>query len=155
DAVVVNQVLAQTPTGFAVVVSAGNERDDKIHARKDVGGNGTWELAFEVPGEDKSTDAFAVSYPPGPGRLTAQMTSADGSAGTAVAPGAWHTDTLERSRVTITSSAPSATGRGVIRFWIDPPVGARPTDRPVISPGTWKLTLRETTNTPMSVHAWI
>jgi subtilisin family serine protease len=151
-AVAIDNALNETPIGFAVVVSAGNERDEEIHARKALAANGTWELEFDVPGKDKQGDFLTVSYPPGAARLTLQVTSPNGSAGTVVAPGSTGNDTLERSRVTVTSTEPTATDRGVIFISIRPPAGS---DKPSISSGDWKLTLTETAGTAATVHAWI
>ena len=105
---------------------------------------GTWELEFDVPGKDKDGDFLTVSYPPGAARITVQVTSQNGSVGTVVAPGGNGNDTLERSPVGISSRAPTATDRGVIFISIRPPPGSKPGDKPSISSGTWKLTLKET-----------
>ena len=154
-AAAIDEALTETPTGFAIVVAAGNERDKKIHARKDVAANGTWELKFDVPSKDKIGDFLTLSYPPGAARLTMQVTSPNGSVGSVVAPGSNATDTLERSPVAVTSYTPTATDRGVIFVSFRAPAGSKPGDKPSISSGTWTLTMKETAGTAATVHAWI
>lgn len=154
-AAAIDQALNQTPTGFAVVVAGGNERDEDIHARKNLAANGTWELEFDVPGKDKQGDFLTVSYPPGAARLTVRVTSPNGSAGTVVAPGSTGSDTLERSPVAIFSRAPTVDRRGLITVSIRSPAGSGPKDKPSMASGDWKLTLKETAGTAATVHAWI
>ena len=50
-AAAIDHALNETPTGFAIVVAVGNERDDKIHALKNLGPSGDLGAGIRCPGQ--------------------------------------------------------------------------------------------------------
>jgi subtilisin family serine protease len=151
-------------TGRVIVVSAGNDgnlfdhdhpengpwRGGGLHSRKTVNGSAT--MQFVIAPGDRSDDFFDLWYE-GPGRLNLQLTAPGGAQ--LAAPLAPNdppvTSPLAAHPLYIWSHlSASQNGRHEIYIKLSPATTAG-----IVAPGTWRITLTETTGTPTDVDCWI
>ena len=103
----IDRLLDETPTGLAVVVGAGNERD-KGSTRERISSRAAWRLCrWKFPAKTKTTTTSRFPIRRARSRVSVQVTSPNGSVGSVVAAGSVGSATLERSVVTVSSSAPT------------------------------------------------
>ena len=71
-------MLAGNPPGRAIVTSAGNEANEKLHAHATVAGSSELEVPFDVKSKTKENVWLDLWYEP-PGQLQARVVAPDGT----------------------------------------------------------------------------